>query len=72
MNKALWIARKNYLCGLIKKVSEGHGGDDIDFLREHCREVIAAHPDEKIEEAVRCYEALAEQLSDYPERKRRK
>ena len=44
MNRALWIARKNYLCGLIKKVSDGHRGDDIEFLRQHCREVLEAQP----------------------------
>ena len=68
MNRGLWIARKNYLCELIKKVSDGHGGDDIDFLRQHCRKVIDSHPDEKIEEAIACYQTLVEQLKYYPER----
>ncbi len=68
MNKGLWIARKNYLCTLIKDVSNGHGGDDIEFLRQHCREVIEAHPGEKIEEAIRCYEEMLEQCKYYPER----
>jgi hypothetical protein len=68
MNKALWIARKNCLCSLIKKVSDGHGGDDIDFLRQHCKEVLQTHPAEKIEEAIRCYEQMVEQLIYYPER----
>ncbi len=68
MNRGLWIARKNYLCTLIKRVSDGHGGDDIEFLRQHCREVIEAHPAEKIEEAIRCYEEMVEQLKYYPER----
>lgn len=69
MNKGLWIARKNYLCTLIKKVSDGHGGDDIEFLRQHCREVIAAHEGEKIEEAIACYQEMVEQLKYYPERR---
>jgi len=58
MDKALWIARKNYLCTLIKKVSDSHGGDDIEFLREHCREVIANYPDDTIEQAIACYESI--------------
>lgn len=62
MNKALWIARKNYLCHLIKKVSEQCGGDEIEFLRRHCREVIESHPDEKIEEAINCYETVLVQI----------
>jgi hypothetical protein len=70
MNRGLWIARKNYLCTLIKKVSDGHGGDDIEDLRQHCREVIASYDGEKIEEAIACYEKMVEQLKYYPERKK--
>lgn len=62
MNRGLWIARKNYLCCLIKKVSDGLGGDDINFLRQHCKDVIEAHPEEKIEEAINCYLEMVEQL----------
>lgn len=68
MNRALWIARKNYLCCLIRKVSEGHGGDEIEFLRQHCREVLEAYPNEKIEQGIKCYEEMVEQLRYYPER----
>ncbi len=69
MNRGLWIARKNYLTTLIKKVSDGHGGDDIEFLKQHCKEVIDVHPDEKIEEAIACYQEMVEQLKDCLERK---
>ncbi len=69
MNKGLWIARKNYLFTLIKKVSDGHGVDDIAFLRQHCSEVIATHQDEKIEEAIACYQKMVEQLNYYPKEK---
>jgi len=68
MNRALWITRKNYLCCLIREISEGHGGDDIEFLRLHCKEVIANYPDEKIEEAIKCYEELKGQLKYQSER----
>jgi uncharacterized protein CbrC (UPF0167 family) len=69
MNKGLWIIRKNYLCCLIKQVSEGNGGDDVEFLRNHCREVLFDYPGEKIEEAITCYEKLAEHTKYYTERK---
>ncbi len=70
MNRGLWISRKNYLCNLIKKVSEGHGWDEIEFLRQHCSEVIAMHHDDKIEDAIACYEEMVEQLKYYPRRMR--
>lgn len=69
MNRGLWIARKNYLCTLIKKVSDGHGGDDIEFLRQHCKEVIEAHPDELIEDAIACYQEMVKQLKYYERNK---
>lgn len=65
MNRGLWIARKNYLCTLIKKVSDGHGGDEPEFLRQVCKEVIESHPDELIEEAIACYQEMVEQLKYY-------
>lgn len=68
MNRGLWIARKNYLCVLIKNVSDGHGGDEIEFVRKVCREVIELHPGEKIEEAIACYEDMVGQLKYYPKR----
>lgn len=69
MHKALWIARKNYLCSLIKKVSDAHGGCEISFLRLHCQEVLASHPEEQIEVAIACYEGIAaSQLELYQER----
>ena len=68
MNKGLWIARKNYLFSLIKKVSDGHGGDDIEFVRQHWKEVVEMCPDEKIEEAIACYTEMVNQLKYYPER----
>ena len=67
MNRGLWIARKNYLCCLIKKVSDGFGGDDIDFLRFHCEEVIDAFPGEEIEKALVCYLEMVEQIKYYKE-----
>lgn len=70
MNKGLWIARKNYLLVLIKKVSDDHGGDDKDFLDKHCKEVIEVSPEEKIELAIRCYEEIANQTNHYVQAKK--
>lgn len=70
MNKGLWIARKNHLWCLIKKVSDGHGGDDITWLRKVFNEILESHPDERIEEAVNCFTLLAEQLKYYKHRAR--
>lgn len=63
MNRALWIARKNYLCSLAQKISCAHGGDDITWLRQHCKEVLELYPDERIEEAIACYEEMVNQLN---------
>lgn len=62
MNRGLWVARKNYLYTLIKKVSDGFGDDDSDFLKQHFNEVVDVHPGEKIEEAILCYEEMVKRL----------
>lgn len=58
MNHGLWIARKNYLCTLIKRVSNEYGGDEVEFLKQVCTETIELHQGEKIEETIACYEYL--------------
>jgi len=65
MNSALYICRKNYLNSLIKRVSEGFGGDIPEFLRTHQNEVILAHPGDKIEDAIACYEQMCKQIKYY-------
>lgn len=67
MNKGLWIARKNHLLCLIKKVSDGFGGDDFVNLQSHCKEVIESHPGELIEEAIACYTEQVELMRYYGE-----
>jgi hypothetical protein len=69
MHHGLWIARKNYLVTLIKKLSNGHGGDEKEFLDQHCKQVIVLHQGEVIEEAIVCYEEMVDKLKYYPERK---
>lgn len=62
MNKGLWIARKNHLFCIIKKLSDGSGGDDLEFIKRHSMEVLELYPGELIEEAIACYEELIGQL----------
>ncbi len=63
MDKGLWIARKNYLCSLMREVSDKYLGDDIEFLRAICRETIANFPDENIEQPIQCYESVLKSLN---------
>ena len=66
MDKALWIARKNYLCTIIKKVADIYGTDDIEFVRQHCREVLDMYLAHKIEEAIESYEEVLKEHADIP------
>jgi hypothetical protein len=69
MHRALWIARKNYLCSLVKKVSDLNNGDDIEFIKEYCRELLISYPNEKIEEPIKCYEEIIENSRYYYDRR---
>ena len=40
MNRSIWIVQKNQICSLIKKISDHFGGDDIEWLREYCKDLI--------------------------------
>lgn len=62
MNQGLWIARKNRLWTLVKKVSDGYGGDDIEFVKVHFQQVLDMSPGENIEEAIYCYSDLVEKI----------
>ena len=62
MNRGLWIARKNYLITLIRKVSDIHGGDSPEFFNQYCKEVIDVHDNEKIEEAIECFQEMVARL----------
>ena len=66
MNKGLWIARKNYLITLMKKVSKGHGGDTSECFDDICKEVLDKYTDESIEIAIRCYETMVDRVNVVP------
>lgn len=57
MNRALWIAKKNQICCLIKKISDNNGGDDVEWLREYAKEVIEKHKDD-LDKALNCFMLL--------------
>ena len=61
MSHALWIAKKHQVCILIKNISDHHGGDDIEWLRDYCREVIELNKDD-IQSALDCFWDLEAQL----------
>jgi hypothetical protein len=52
-----WEDRKDYLCHLVKEISDKHGGDDIVFLREYVKELINEYRD-SLETVIRAVEAL--------------
>lgn len=54
MSAGLWIAKKNVLCGLIKKVSDANGGDDVEWLRDYVRDVVEDSKD-CLDSAIACF-----------------
>lgn len=57
MNIALWIAKKNELCHLIKQVSDHYGGDDADWLRLYADTIIEENK-WKLDKPIACFEDL--------------
>jgi hypothetical protein len=46
MNRAVWVSKKNQICVLIKKISDHYGGDDVEWLRAYCRDIIDQNKDD--------------------------
>lgn len=67
MHHALRVVRKNYLEGLIRKVSNHYGGDEHEFFVNHCQETFKAHEGYRIEEAVRLYEEMLDLTKYHPQ-----
>jgi hypothetical protein len=65
MNHALWITKKNQVCVLIKKISDMYGGDDVEELREYCREIVEVNRDD-IQKALDCFWDVESRLKYYP------
>jgi hypothetical protein len=49
-----WKARRDYLCKLIKNVSDRFGGDDVVWLREYAKEVVKIYASD-LEVAITCF-----------------
>lgn len=65
VNRAVWIAKKNELAVLIKRISDHYGGDEVEWLREYFKEVLDAHADD-INVALECFRDLERQLQYVP------
>ncbi len=52
-----WRAKRDYLCKLIKQVSDENGGDDVEWLREYARDMINKYAD-NLDVAIECFESL--------------
>jgi hypothetical protein len=52
-----WKQKRDKLCKAIKAVSDQHGGDDLDWLKDYCREVIEAYQAD-LDGAIACFESL--------------
>jgi hypothetical protein len=52
-----WRQKRNYLCKLIKQVSDENGGDDVNWLREYARDMINKYAD-NLDVVVACFESL--------------
>lgn len=50
-----WKDKKDYICKLIKQISDLHGGDDPNDLEEYCTDVIKKYSND-LETAIRCFE----------------
>lgn len=57
MSIALWIAKRQQLLYLVKKVSDAYGGDDIEWLREYAKDVAEANKDD-LQKAIDLFEHL--------------
>lgn len=52
-----WKEKRNYLCQLIKQVSDENGGDNIEWLREYAKDIIKTYNND-IDKAIECFECL--------------
>lgn len=57
MQNYSWKNKRNELCKLIKKVSDQHGGDNIEWLRSYAYDVVVANKDD-LDKAIECFRLL--------------
>lgn len=49
-----WKQKRDRLCKLIKEISDMNGGDDIEWLREYCKDIVVQHKN-NIDVALACF-----------------
>lgn len=52
-----WQDQRRRLFTMIKKVSDLHGGDDVEWLREYAKDVIKIYSND-LQTAINCFEDL--------------
>lgn len=57
MKNQSWKEQKDEICTLIQAISRHYGGDDIEWLRDYAKEVIATHKDD-LSVALICFQGL--------------
>lgn len=67
MNKAIETCKKNELWGLIKKVSNHLGGDDLEWLKAFAKNMVEIY---SINESLACFRDLITQCKAVPTVKR--
>ncbi len=60
---AIDVCKRNELWALIKRVSQHHGGDDPEWLKEYAREMLQNH---SLDDALACFRDLATQCVAVP------
>lgn len=60
LERAKWVAQKNVLCRLVKLAEEIYKGDDLEFVKKVCRELIEAHKESYFDEAIHAYRECIE------------
>jgi hypothetical protein len=60
MKNRSWRDQKDYLCKLIKQISDYYAGDEIEWLRDYSSLIINQNKDD-FSKAIVCFEELLEQ-----------
>jgi hypothetical protein len=56
-----WKEKRNRIYILVKKISNAYGGDDVEWLREYCREVVETNKHD-LDKALNCFLDIEKQL----------
>lgn len=56
-----WKEKRNEIYNLAKKISDYYGGDDIDWLREYCADIILSNKN-NLDIPLNCFREIANGL----------